>query len=240
MVYAGKYNAPDYERILAQGCDLAIESTMITHSPEVKEQLEALGIPVLVERSSYESHPLGRMEWLKLYGLLLDKEALADQCLERQRERLEPVMGQEPTGRTVAFFYITSNGSVNVRRPGDYVAKLIHLAGGTYVPGGLGETDNAQSTMNMQMEAFYGAAKDADVLIYNGAIDQAPGTREELLAKSPLLADFRGVKEGRVWCTEKNLFQETMGLGELLLDIHRVVTEERPDPEEMTYLKLLQ
>ena len=66
MYYAGKYNAPDYELILSKACDLAIESTMISHSPEVKEQLEQLGIPVLVERSSYESHPLGRMEWLKL------------------------------------------------------------------------------------------------------------------------------------------------------------------------------
>ena len=59
MLYAGKYNAPDYERILSGSCDLAVESTMIYHSPEVKEQLERLGIPVLVERSSYERHPLG-------------------------------------------------------------------------------------------------------------------------------------------------------------------------------------
>ena len=44
MLYAGKYNAPDYERILSMSCDLAIESTMIYHSPEVKEQLEQLGM----------------------------------------------------------------------------------------------------------------------------------------------------------------------------------------------------
>ena len=43
---------------------------MIYHTPEVKEKLEALGIPVLVERSSYETDPLGRMEWIKLYGAL--------------------------------------------------------------------------------------------------------------------------------------------------------------------------
>jgi len=64
MKYAGKYSAPDYELILSDGCNLAIESTMIHHTPEVKEQLERLGIPVLVERSSYESHPLGRLEWV--------------------------------------------------------------------------------------------------------------------------------------------------------------------------------
>lgn len=51
----------NYETIVSSSCELAVESTMIYHTPEVKEQLERLGIPVLVERSSYESHPLG--EW---------------------------------------------------------------------------------------------------------------------------------------------------------------------------------
>ena len=39
IVYAGKYSAPDYETILAADCGLAIENTMIYHTPEVKEQL---------------------------------------------------------------------------------------------------------------------------------------------------------------------------------------------------------
>ena len=47
--FAGKYSAPDYELILSKNCDLAIESTMIYHKPEVKEKLEKFGIPVLVE-----------------------------------------------------------------------------------------------------------------------------------------------------------------------------------------------
>ena len=71
IAYAGKYSAPDYERILTAECGLAVENTMIYHTPEVKEQLERFGIPVLVERSSYESSPLARMEWIKLYGLSL-------------------------------------------------------------------------------------------------------------------------------------------------------------------------
>ena len=60
MVYAGKYSAPDYELIQSKNCGLAVTSTMIYHNPEVKEQLERMGVPVLVERSSYESHPLDR------------------------------------------------------------------------------------------------------------------------------------------------------------------------------------
>ena len=78
FVYAGKYNAPDYEQLMAGGCDLAIESTMILHNPEVKEKLIEVGIKTIVERSSYEDHPLGRTEWIKLYGTLLNREDAAD------------------------------------------------------------------------------------------------------------------------------------------------------------------
>lgn len=236
MVYAGKYNTPDYELILSESCDLAIESTMIYHSPEVKEQLEKLGIPVLVERSSYESHPLGRMEWLKLYGVLLGKTELAETLFREQTEDLEDVMDHKPTGKTVAFFYISSNGYVNVRKSGDYVAKMIGLAGGAYVPMDLTENENALSTMNMQMEAFYAAARDADYMIYNSAIDAELTSLEDLLDKSSLLADFKAVKEGNVWCTQKSLFQETMGLGNMIRDIHKILTEKNPDPAEMNYM----
>ena len=240
MLYAGKYNAPDYERILSGSCDLAVESTMIYHSPEVKEQLERLGIPVLVERSSYESHPLGRLEWVKLYGVLLGKEAEAEAIFEEQESRLRQIgsatEGEREDAPTVAFFYITSTGAANVRKPGDYVAKMIEMAGGAYVPGSSSEHENALSTMNMQMEAFYAAACDADYLIYNSTIDGELSSLKELFQKSPLLADFKAVREGHVWCTGRSMFQETMGVGDMILDIHRMLTEEDPDPDDFTYL----
>ena len=239
IVYAGKYSAPDYELIQSQNCALALTSTMIYHNPEVKEQLERLGIPVLVERSSYESHPLGRMEWVKLYGVLLGLEAEAETYFDWQLEQLESVLEQENTGRTVAFFSITSNGSVTVRKSGDYIAKAIGLAGGIYVLQGLTEEENALSTMNIQMETFYQEAKDADVLIYNSAIEADLETIEQLVAKSAPLADFKAVQSGEVWCTGKSMFQESQSVGEMILDIHTVLTEENPEAADLTYLRRL-
>lgn len=240
MLYAGKYNAPDYERILANKCDLAVESTMIYHTPEVKEKLESFGIPVLAERSSYESHPLGRTEWMKLYAVLLDKEEEAQRFFEAQQEALEEVLGQENTGKTVAFFYVSSNGYVNVRKSGDYVPKMIELAGGEYIFSDLGDEENALSSMNMQMEDFYAGAKDADYLIYNSSIDAELHSLDELLDKNPLLADFKAVKEGNVWCTQKNLFQETTGLPALITDMHRMLICEDPSLKELTYMNRLE
>ena len=95
LVYAGKYSEPDYELILSQGCDLAVENTMIYHSPAVLEQLERLGIPVLVETSSYETQPLGRMEWIKLYAALLDKEDEAEALFN---EKMDSVADRQDRG----------------------------------------------------------------------------------------------------------------------------------------------
>ena len=237
MIFAGKYSAPDYELIFAEKCDLAIESTMIYHSPEVKEQLEKLGVPVLVERSSYEEDPLGRMEWVKVYGALLGKLPAAEELFDGEVEAVEPLLDQPKTGKTVAFFYITTTGTVNVRKSSDYVPRMIALAGGDYAFPDL-SSGSALSTVNMTMESFYDGARDADVLIYNSTIDGELFALSELLQKSAFLKDFKAVQTGNVWCTGKNLFQEPMGLGKLILDMHRVLTDENA-PEELTYLHKL-
>ena len=230
LVYAGKYSEPDYELILSQGCDLAVENTMIYHSPAVLEQLERLGIPVLVETSSYEPQPLGRMEWIKLYGALLDKENEAAALFDAKMDSLSGVLEQEPAGKTVAFFYITSNGAVNVRKSTDYVAKSITMAGGEYISFDDSAEDNAQSTVNIQMESFYHGAVDADVLIYNSIVDGELHTIDELVALDPLLADFKAVKNGNVWCLTKNFYQESLELSDLILDVHGALNDS-PDGE---------
>lgn len=239
ILFAGKYNAPDYELILGENCSLAVESTMIYHTPEVKEKLEQFKIPVLVERSSYESHPIGRTEWIKLYGVLLGKEEEAERLFKEQEERMETVLSEKNTGKTVAFFYITTNGLANVRKSNDYVSKMIELAGGRYIFENLGEDDNALSTVNMQMEEFYAKAKDADYIIYNSAIDGELQTIDQLLEKSSLLKDFKAVKNGNVWCTGKNLFQESTGLGVMIEDIHKMLSSEGDSLTELTYMHRL-
>ena len=239
--YAGKYNTPDYELILDTGCRLAIESTMIFHAPEVREQLEERGIPVLVDRSSYENHPLGRSEWIKLYGVLTGREAEADAVFQEQADKLEEVTAAvdesrtdsnaeqndgnaaQDSGNTVAFFYITSSGSVNIRKADDYVSKMIELAGGTYVFKDLADDGTATSTETIQMEDFYAAAKDADYLIYNSTIDGELDNLDELLAKSSLLKNFAAVRSGKVYCTGKNMYQETVETGTMISDIYRML-----------------
>ncbi len=237
ILYSGKYRSPDYELLLENGCNFAIESTMIYHEPAVKAKLEELGIPVLVERSSYEEHPLGRLEWIKLYGALFDKEAEAESYFEDQLKAIEPMLlEKEDTGKTVAFFYVTSNGLINVRKSGDYITKMIEIAGGDYVPQNAGETDNALSAMNMQMEDFYAQASQADIIIYNSTIGGEISSVDELTGKNPLFKDFKAVKDSNVYCTDRDLFQQITGMAEFIQDLNDIFTDESG---EYTYIKKL-
>lgn len=226
MRFAGKYSEPDFEMLLTKGCDLAIESMMISHSPKVKEMLELLGIPVFIDRSSYESHPLGRTEWIKLYAVMMDKEEAAEAFFAKQAQVIEDLKGFENTGKTVAFFYIHTDGSAVVRSTADYVPGMIEIAGGKYVFEELLNPESERSSISISMEEFYNAAVHADFLIYNATIDDPISSMEELLAKSGLFADFKAVQEGNVWCTGKYLYQATDIVGNLITDINLMLKGE--------------
>lgn len=235
--YAGKYSKPDYEMLVADGCSLAIENRMISHSPEVVEKLNDFGIPVMIEYSSYESHPLGRVEWVRFFGALLGKEDAADEIFQKQVKILESMpkdtVDQEERP-TVAFFFITSNGLVQVRRTNDYVPKMIELVGGSYIFQNLTDEDTKRSTVNMQVEEFYNGAKDADYLIYNSSIDGGVKSLDELFAKCSLLKDFKAVQEGNVWCTTNDMYQQSLSVGYMMEDIYAMLNKGAE--EDMHYL----
>ena len=226
MAFAGKYSEPDYEKLIQLGCDLAIESTMIFHTPKVKEMLENLGIPVIVDRASYEPHPLGRTEWIKLYGALAGREDAAEAFFAEKEALIAQYADYPNSEKTVAFFYMSSDGSVVVRNSTDYVPRMIEIAGGRYALSDIVDPDSNRSSVSTTMEQFYAAAVDADYLIYNTSIASPLGSLNDLYALSPLFRDFRAVKEGHVFCAGKDLYQETDDVGELIADIHNMITGE--------------
>ena len=237
IVYGGKYSAPDYEAFLNGGCRLAVENTMIYHTPEVREKLMKLGVPVIVEQSSLESAPLGRLEWIMLWGAMFDKVSAAQEVLDRQAQLIADVearVAAQPLDCTVAFFYINANGAAVVRKPGDYVAKMIAMAGGTYAFAQLaGADENRSSSTTLEMEAFYAQAKDADVIIYNSTVAGRLKGLDELVALNPLLADFKAVKNRRAWCCEQNVYQQMTATGEVVVDLHEAIADTERD--ELTF-----
>lgn len=229
ILYAGKYSSPDFELLLEGEAGLAIQNTMIYHKPDVMEKLSQLGIESLVEKSVNEKSPLGRLEWIKVYGLLFGKEKEAEAYFNSQLENLKPLLtslDDEKKGPVAAFFYITKNGEVNVRLSDDYIPQMIRMAGADYFYDG--------KVQNIQMEEFYALAKDADILIYNATVDLAPESKEDLLRKSPLLADFKAFKNDSLYFTSRDFFQKTTAISRFIKDVNQIVRKNSMDGRDFS------
>ncbi|MBR0139572.1 MAG: ABC transporter substrate-binding protein [Firmicutes bacterium] len=239
IVFAGKYSEPDYELLVGGGCPLAVENTMINRSSEVRDKLTELGIAVITDQSSLEPHPLGRTEWIRLYAALLDEEDKAEEVMKEQKALLSEAQSAGKSGKTAAFFYISSAGRVVARRSGDYIPKMIALAGGEYAFDDPQDTDLKNSSLTLEMESFFDMAKDADVIIYNGAMDAEPGDLADLLSKSPVLDGFRAVKEGNVWSTGRDFYQLSTDLGQMIRSMSMIFGGEADGLDEVPFLRRL-
>ena len=225
IAYGGKYSAPDYEAIAAAGCGLAIENTMINHTPDVKQKLQDLGLVVLTEHSSAEAEVLGRIEWVKLLGAVFGEEKAANKLYKQQEQRINQLQGDAPTGKTVAFFYISSNGAAITRKSGDYIAQMIGIAGGNYILDGTEEGQvSSNSSVTLEMERFFAAAKDADVIVYNSTIDNSVSSLQDLLAKNSLLSEFKAVREGQVYITSADMYQQMTSTAAIIEELHGVLS----------------
>ena len=236
IIYAGKYSEPDYETMMDEECNLALESTMIDHTPEVQEMIEDIDIPVMVDRASYESDPMGRAEWIKLYGELTDHQKEAEEFFDEQMESIKDLDDFKNTEKTVAFFYISTDGKVVVRRSTDYIPKMIDIAGARYVFKDL-DDESGRTSVDMSMEQFYSSAIDADYIVYNGSIDSSVKSLKDLVGKDPVMKKMAAVKNKNCWVTKSAMYQRTDLVAEMILDFHKLFSED--DPQDLKYIDKL-
>ena len=271
MLFAGKYSEPDYETLLREGCDLALESTMIYRAPEVTEKLNALGIPVYIDYSSYEPHVLGRLEWVRVYGALFGHEERAQQWYasesdriraiqkdaEKSIEKSETIISKDSKNKssatqvssgsagtdmtadqrpTVVYFYVNASGQIQVRQPNDYISELLELAGARYLAPDMSRLSGSRkSNVTVSLEDFYSSCRDADYLIYSATLDRPLSSIQELLGKNALFADFKAVKEGHVYTTDKDFYQLSDRMADFAEDVRRMLQ----DQDDMHFLKLV-
>ena len=226
IAFSGNYKEPDYEMMAANDIQLHIDTTMIDNCPEVLEKFDELGIPNLIEVSSKEGHPLARVEWVKVLGVLFDREAEADSYFAGEKELLEQSTATEDTGITVAMGYITSSGKCYARNGGDYLVQMIQMAGGDYICADM-EPEKSGNT-SMTFEEWYAKFQDADYLFYWN-LGQKFYSIEEMTEYEPLFADFKAVKEGHVWITSPDFSQATSAIASIVADMNTILSSETPD-----------
>ncbi len=237
LIFGGKYNAPDYEMMVQENVNLAIENTMILHTPKVQEKLEQLGIPVFIDRSSYEEEPLGRCEWVKVYGVFADREEEADEAFDEQKAMVDALSEMDMSGKTVVIFALNSNHQIVTRRKTDYYARMVEMAGGIYLAPNIDDNDSSSGKMVISTESFYDYAADADIIIYNSTIEDAPKSLSDFMNMDTTFSGLKAAGTGNIWYTDKSLYQYADKTGTIIDNLYKIISEEKDETEFFHKLK---
>ncbi len=224
ITYVGKNSDPDYELISAADPQIILITTNTLHgSDEVLAKLDELNIPYIADSQHLENHPLGRVEWVKLVGALLDMEDEADAYFNDAVAKVDAVAKkvEGETGHPTIMQTYVFKGTVYVRNGGDYVNKMLELAGGTYPFADL-EPDQGGNT-KMTVEDFYKDSVDTEILIYDNTSDVSVSTVADILANGDYLADMKAIKEGNVWGINKNYWQSADDVATMIEDISIII-----------------
>ncbi|WP_408071321.1 ABC transporter substrate-binding protein [Butyrivibrio sp. JL13D10] len=229
MEYGGKYSAPDYEKIIMKDIDLTIENTMILHAPKVLEKLQDLGIQVFIDRSSYEESPLGRLEWIKIYGFFTDREEEAHKAFEEQTGIVKALDDSQASGKTVAVFSINSNHLVITKKQNDYLARMIEMAGAIYLGPKDNDDDSSSTQETISIESFYDYASEADIVLYNATIEDVPDSIGDLMSMDATFNDFKAFNKGDVYYIDKSLYQFAGESGTIIDNLRSIFNGKSED-----------
>ncbi len=150
-------------------------------------------IPVIFNADWMEDEPLGRAEWIKLFGVLFDKEQKADSIFHKIAENYNLIKSkiknrkQKPLVFQGGFFgdkwYLPGGKS--------YAAKLIKDAGGKYI----WEEDTHNGSVAYNFENVLIELPKADVWLNPGSIV----SKSTLAKQIPQVVDLKSYKKDKIY-----------------------------------------
>lgn len=133
----GEMDTLDLETVIHLRPDAIFVSAGMGGVPGRRERLEKLGIPVIEIPDFLEPHPLGRAEWIKFFGLLLNRSELADNHFKTVCTRYDSILAQAASipaeNRPTVLLHSPFQGLWHLPSGNSYAVRLIQDAGGRYL-----------------------------------------------------------------------------------------------------------
>ena len=192
--------ALDYETILKVKPDLLLTYAVSAAEPPYLAKLRELGIRPAVIHEHLESHPLARAEYIKFFGLLTGRKALADSLFAEIRDGYLALVVETDTPKKV-LVNIPYADQWYIPGGDNYMTRLIRDAGGEV----LGAVRGRFESSVISVEKAFEYAQKADFWLNPGWC----ATKDQLRSVHPLFADFP-VIDKPVW---NNTKQSTPGGG---------------------------
>lgn len=242
IVDIGFEGSLNFELVLQLQPDLLISYGISDQNNLYLKKLRDAGIKVLALGDYQESHPLGKLEYIKLFGVLYGKEREADSIYNsikelylESAERVANIANRKKVLLNAPWkevWYIP--GSEN------YISTLIREAGGEVVLARKGE----RGSFPFSTEEIALAIEEAEIWLHPNLYNSL----KELKELSPLIGSFHLIEEGKVFNNTKRV---TVGGGSdfwergavephlILNDLITILHSKEIKEEELVYYKLL-
>jgi iron complex transport system substrate-binding protein len=229
------------ELILKISPDLIMIYGIGSESSGYVARIKELGIKVIINGDYLETDPLGRAEWIKLFGTLYCKENLADSIFISEVDKyttLKSFISQNARSRPKVLLGLPFKDTWYISPGNSFISKLISDAGGDYL---WKETESSFS-MPYGIESVYLRGLTADYWLNIGTV----GSKNDISSVDPRLNDLPCFKNGNLFNNIKRItlnggndFWESGSLYPhlLLKDIATILHPELFKDQELFYYR---
>jgi iron complex transport system substrate-binding protein len=172
-------NAPDWELLIKHSNSIVLGYSSFNMDAEMIKNLKLTVLPI---NEFQENHPLGKAEWIKVFGVISGKYALADSIFKKIEARYLAAKPSENDSshkpKVIAGEYY--DGVWTVPGSDSYIATLVADAGGEYIV-----KNEKKSIVMMNKETFSSYLKGAEYWrrVSRESWDVSKVTKDELRTK---------------------------------------------------------
>ncbi len=189
----GKENALNTEVLLNLEPDLVVGYSVSTADKSL-EIIKKSGIPVIYNGDWLEETPLGRAEWIRFFGVLFDKQKMADsifKTIEKSYLEAKQLAKKNPKKPTILSGAVMSKDIWNLPAGESFVAKFLADANLDY----LWRNSTGKGSLSLSFESVFEKAKNADFWIAPGYFS----SKKEMLQNNKLYAEFAAFKNDNIY-----------------------------------------
>jgi iron complex transport system substrate-binding protein len=183
----------NFEKIISLNPDLLINYGISAEVSALSIKLNRLGINSLISAEYLEVHPLGKAEWIKVFGLIMQKQDLSDALFREMENEYQQLrkLTQSIKDKPVVMIGMPWKDVWYLTGTNSYLPNFIQDAGGIYFNG----KHANREPLALNIESVYEIGHDADCWINSGTAF----TLEQIKNADSRLADFKSFKTGKVY-----------------------------------------
>lgn len=188
------------ELILKISPDLIMIYGIGSESSGYVGKIKELGIKVIINGDYLETDPLGRAEWIKLFGALYCKENLADSIFNTEIDeyyRLKSFIDQNIKSRPKVLLGLPFKDTWYISPGNSFISKLISDSGGDY----LWKDTESSISMPYGIENVYLKGLTADYWLNIGSA----GSKDDISSVDPRFNDLPCFKNGNLFNNNKRI-----------------------------------